>query len=199
MAGFVGRLLSLVLLVVLIFIALCAINRSQNPPWTKFSDHYHKYSFNYPSRWLLKRCASRDLIVSRSKLDRCEYPLEASREYYEQVYFWVFVPNGSVIYSPPLPAESDGQTQLNSWISISWEKDDDSWKDRYVQSSRILPVKPSERVDVLLRRQASDARDASYLSRPYPNDKVRFGFSESHPDVDTIRRVLSTVEFAQDK
>lgn len=83
-----------------------------------------KYAFSYPSSWFLTDCGNGEIVLSKTKVQTCEYPTDTSQEYMDNLYFQVFQPDNYRVEASPYPQRLDGEYPplLKDWSSIFWSK-----------------------------------------------------------------------------
>lgn len=53
-----------------------------------------KYGFAYPKEWVLTECGNGSVVVSKNPIEKCLYPLDASENYIDNLYFQIFDASG---------------------------------------------------------------------------------------------------------
>lgn len=69
--------------------------------WKTYVNHTNiKYGFAYPKEWVLTKCGNGSVVLSKKPIKECLYPLDASEDYIDNLYFQVFDPTGPRLDMP---------------------------------------------------------------------------------------------------
>jgi hypothetical protein len=110
----------------------------------KNSETSHYYSFSYPKNWILTECGNGEVVVGKKKVASCEYPLEASRDYLENVYFQTFIPGekSSLISTK----EASASPELGDWSTTFFS----SGEYNYIRmAGTAFPVRSDRKYDLI--------------------------------------------------
>lgn len=112
--------------------------RFSSPPyfpsdWARYENkttRYH-YSFSYPKEWVVNDCGNGEVAVSKKPIQQCFRPLEASKEYLDNVYFQVFMPDNNYMLNLLNSYEFQGVINipdtLKGWDTLFFYGDDELW------------------------------------------------------------------------
>ena len=90
----------------------------------------YQYSFAHPKEWIVVECGAGGVILVKKRVDRCYFPLEASKEYLDNLYFQVFLSGHHSIINTANAKEFVLPNKLKNWTSSSWYWDFD-WGGHY--------------------------------------------------------------------
>lgn len=98
------------------------------PGWKAYTNTIgFKYSFSYPADWFLTNCGNGEITLTKKPMERCEYPLEASSDYLDNLYFQIFQPTNYYLVTYNWKKYYPGK--LDNWQSVYWDNSDgDPWK-----------------------------------------------------------------------
>lgn len=100
------------------------------PGWKHYSNSIGgRYRFSYPPDWILKDCGNGVVALTKQSIAQCKFPLEAGRQYLDNLYIQVFPKSTYFIDRDCWNCQTryviDSMPEnLNRWEEFFWYKND---------------------------------------------------------------------------
>lgn len=195
--------------VVLLFLLIIAVadvyyqNLYMHVPsnWSVYVNTQNHYSFAYPAEWSLTECGNGEVVVSIKPVQKCYYPIDAPKDYLENLHIQTFLPRKNFVLYPSLSQQERLSEKLKMWQAVLWEEREDVpsfgfahdlFSPRQIWTKTIL-------VDANATTSAEMSANIVTLEQGrttlYPNTQFYIGFVSNPVYNKTYQKVLQSAEF----
>ncbi|MEK7517745.1 MAG: hypothetical protein AAB583_04295 [Patescibacteria group bacterium] len=94
--------------------------------WIRYTNTQgYRYSFAHPKEWKVVECGDMGVILVKKRVNKCYFPLEASREYLDNLYFQLFLPGHHNLVNTATDYKNFvWPDKLTNWSTAGWYRKD---------------------------------------------------------------------------
>jgi hypothetical protein len=154
--------------------------------WVLYTNTKGGYSFIHPESWTVTDCGNGEVVVGKNIVSKCYYPLNASKNYIDNLYFQVFLPYRSSIYYPESRVYSYPSKDLKGWESLTINNQNKGllFNGNRIRWDNAVPV------DLTVHSYAHDDKQKFYT-----NSMFRIGLIYNPSYAGQYKRVFNSINF----